>query len=87
MIARLRALDIDDAEAVARADVVDGHPALAQLALERSLRKAAAAKTPRRAVADAIGAFLAGQDPELGAGWRLVDDRERPIRELELDED
>ncbi len=87
MIARLRALDIDEAEAVARADVVDGHSALARLALERRLRKAATAKTPRRAVADAIEAFLAGEDPELGTGWRLVDDRERPIRELELDED
>jgi len=87
MIARLRALDIDEAEAVARADVVDGQPALAQLALERRLRKAAVAKTPRRAVADAIEAFLAGEDPELGTGWRLVDDRERPIRELDLDED
>jgi hypothetical protein len=87
MIARLRARDIDEAEAVARAEVVDGRPALARLALERRLRKAAAAKTPRRAVAEAIEAFLAGEDEELGAGWRLVDDRERPIRELDLGND
>jgi hypothetical protein len=87
MIARLRSLDIDEAEAVARAEVVDGRPALARLALERRLRKAAAAKTPRRAVTDAIEAFLAGEDEELGAGWRLVDDRERPIRELDLEGD
>ena len=84
MIARLRALDIDEAEAVARAEVVDGRPALARLALERRLRQAAAAKTPRRAVVDAIEAFLAGEDDELGTGWRLVDDRERPIRKVEL---
>jgi hypothetical protein len=87
MIARLRALDIDDAEAVARAEVVDGRPALARLALERRLRRAADANTPRRAVRDAIEAFLAGEDDELGTGWRLVDDRERPIRALDLEED
>ena len=87
MIARLRALDIDEAEAVARAEVVDGRPALARLALERRLRKAATAKTPRRAVTEAIEAFLAGEDEELGTGWRLVDDRERPIRELEHEGD
>jgi hypothetical protein len=87
MIARLRALEIDEAEAVARADIVEGRPALARLALERRLRKAAAAKTPRRAVADAIEAFLAGADDELGTGWRLVDDRERPIRELDIGDD
>jgi hypothetical protein len=85
MIARLRALDIDEAEAVARAEVVDGRPALARLALERRLRKAADEKTPRRAVTDAIQVFLAGEDEELGTGWRLVDDRERPIRELDLE--
>ena len=87
MIARLRALDIDEAEAVARAEVVDGRPALARLALERRLRRAAEAKTPRRAVADAIEAFLTGEDEELGTGWRLVDDRERPIREVDLSGD
>ena len=87
MIARLRALDIDEAEAVARAEVVDGRPALARLALERRLRRAADAKTPRRAVADAIEAFLTGEDEELGTGWRLVDDRERPIRKVELSGD
>jgi hypothetical protein len=36
---------------------------------------------------DAIEAFLAGEDDELGTGWRLVDDRERPIRALDLEED
>ncbi len=87
MIARLRALDVDEAEAVARAEVVDGRPALARLALERRLRQAADAKTPRRAVVDAIEAFLAGEDDELGTGWRLVDDRERPIRSLDLEGD
>ncbi len=87
MIARLRALDIEEAEAVARAEVVDGRPALARLALERKLRLAAQAKNPRRAVADAIEAFLAGEDEELGTGWRLVDDRERPIRALALEDD
>ena len=87
MIARLRALDIDEAEAVARAEILDGRPALAGLALERRLRKAAAAKTPRRAVEEAIEAFLAGEDAELGTGWRLVDDRERRIRKIELSGD
>ena len=88
VIARLRALDVEEAEAVARAEVVDGRPALARLALERRLRKAAAAEDrQRRAVADAIEAFLAGEDDELGTGWRLVDDRERPIRALDLEDD
>ena len=45
------------------------------------------AKTPRRAIAAAIEVFLAGEEDELHTGWRLVDDRERPIRTLDLGED
>jgi len=88
LIGRLRALDIEEAEDVARAEVAEGRPALARLALERKLREvAASAKNPRRAVAATIEVFLAGEDGDLQTGWRLVDDRERPIRTLDLGED
>ena len=86
LIARLRALGVETAEEVARAEVVEGRPALARLALERKLRQAAAsATTPRDAVIAAIDVFLAGDDPELETAWRLVDDRERPIRALDIE--
>ena len=66
MIARLRALDIDEAEAVARAEVVDGRPALARLAPRRRprapdpggrpVRRLTATRSRRRARTTRLGA-------------------------------
>ncbi len=87
LIARLGTLEIADAEAVARAEVAEGEPALARLALERRLRAAAvAAKDPHAAVAAAIEAILSGEDEALGAEWRLVDGRGLRIERLDPDQ-
>jgi hypothetical protein len=77
LVKRLEAAGVTDAEEVARAQMVEGQPALARLALERRL---AGAKT----AADAIEVVLAGRDEELGARWRLVDGEGREISRLDL---
>lgn len=85
LIARLGALDIADAEAIVRAEVVDREPALGRLALERRLGAVAGStKGSRDAVAAAIAVILSGEDADLGASWRLVDDRGRRIEDLDL---
>ena len=71
------AADLPDAEDVARAEIAEGQPALARLALERRLGAA-------KSVADAVEVVLAGRDEELGARWRLVDGDGRQITRLEL---
>ena len=78
LVRRLEEWGIDDPEAVARAEVADDLPALAQRALERKL---AGAKSAR----EAIEIILEGSDRELGAHWRLIDDKGRDIRRLDLD--
>jgi hypothetical protein len=86
LIERLEALGIEDAEAVARAEVAEGEPALTRVALERTINAAIKAKRdPRSAVAAAVEAIMAGEDPELDVAWSLVDDRGRRIGELDLD--
>jgi hypothetical protein len=77
LVKRLEAAGVTDAETVARAEIADGQPALARLALERRLAKASSA-------ADAVEVFLAGHDAKLGARWRLVDDDGREISRLDL---
>ena len=87
LIARLEELEIAGAEGIARAEVTEGEPALAQLALERRLRDVIrSAKTPRAAVGASIELILAGEEDELGARWRLVDERGRRIEKLDLTE-
>lgn len=78
LVRRLEEWGIDDPEAIARAEVADDLPALAERALERKL---AGAKSAR----EAIDIILEGTDRELGAHWRLVDDKGREIRRLDLD--
>jgi hypothetical protein len=78
LVRKLEAAGIEDAEDVARQEVADNTPALAQRALERKLGEA---KTVRQAVE----VILDGSDRELGAHWRLVDDNDRDIRRLDLD--
>jgi hypothetical protein len=77
LVTRLDAAGVDDAEDIARSEIADGQPALAQLALERGL---AAAKS----TADAVEVFLAGRDEKLGARWRVIDDEGREITRLDL---
>ncbi len=75
-----------EAEAVARTEIAQGLPGLARLAIERRVRAATASATDAEAaVAAAVGALIAGKDPDLGVSWRLVDDRGRPIDKLDLD--
>src|SRR5262245_5572262 len=86
LIERLEGLGVDDAEAIARAEIADGEPALTRLALERRIREATKSRRdPRSAVAAAVEAILAGEDPELEVAWTLVDDRGRRITKLDLD--
>ena len=86
LIARLEGLGIpqDQAEAVARTEIAQGLPGVARLAIERHIRAATAgAKDPDVAIAAVVGALIAGEDPDLGVSWRLVDDRGRPIEKLD----
>jgi hypothetical protein len=53
-------------------------PALAQRGLERQLRDA-------KTVSEAVDVILDGGDRELGAHWRLVDDKDREIRRIDVD--
>jgi len=87
LIARLEGLGIDAAEAasVARAEVAQGLPAVARLAIERRIRAGTAASGDlETAVAAAIQAITSGEDADLGVSWRLVDDRGRPIGKVDL---
>jgi hypothetical protein len=82
LIARLVGIGVGDEEAaaVARAEIAQGLPAVARLAVERRIREAAAsADDVEAAVTAVIAATVAGEDRELGVSWRLVDDRGRPI--------
>ena len=86
LIERLEALGIEDAEAVARAEIADGEPALTRLAIERAINAAIKSKRdPRSAVAAAVEAITTGEDLELEVEWSLVDDRGRRIEGLDLD--
>ena len=85
LIERLEALGVDDAEAIAKAEIVDLEPAVARLALERRIRDALLSKSPRTAVAAAIEAILTGKDDDLGTEWKLVDGNGRRIRAIDLE--
>jgi hypothetical protein len=85
LIARLEELDVEDAQAIAKAEVAGGQPALARLALERRLAAALGkAKDPATAVKAAIDVILAGEDDEFGADWQLVDGHGRRIEALDI---
>jgi hypothetical protein len=89
LLRRLEQAGVADATAVARAELVQDRPAVAQLAIERRLRtlvEAAAsdAESVARAVADAL---IHGDDAALGVGWRLTDTSGRPIRKLGVTRD
>jgi hypothetical protein len=89
LIARLDGLGVEaaDAEAVARAEVSQGLPAVARLAIERRIRAAIApTDDAEAAVRAAVEAVTAGGDRDLGVSWRLVDDRGRTIDKIDLRE-
>jgi hypothetical protein len=77
LVKRLEAAGVPDPHEIARAEIADGQPALARLALERRLAKT-------KSAADAVEVVMAGRDDELGARWRLVDGQGREITRLDL---
>ena len=86
LIERLEALGVEDAEAVARAEIAAGEPALTRLAIERAINAAIKSKRdPKSAAAAAVAAIMTGEDLELEVEWSLVDDRGRRIEGLDLD--
>jgi hypothetical protein len=86
-MARLDRMGVADPERIVRAEIADGQPALAQLAVERALAKAlAASKDSPGALRAAVKAILRGADVELGVGWKLVDDDGRRIEKVLLPE-
>jgi pyruvate/2-oxoglutarate dehydrogenase complex dihydrolipoamide acyltransferase (E2) component len=87
LVARLEKMGIADAGRIARAEVADGQPAVARLALERAIARAiASAEDPTGAARGTVKAILRGADVELGVSWRLVDDDGRRIEKLDIPE-
>jgi hypothetical protein len=85
LIEKLEKLDIEDAEELARSEIARNQPALARLAIERAIQAGIArSRSPAGAARAAIEAILSGRDKELGARWRLVDDRGRMIDSLDI---
>jgi hypothetical protein len=69
---------------VARAEVADGRPALARLAVERRLRDALKGQPRADAtLARILDAVLAGADEDLDVRWRLVDGDGRPLSDAD----
>ena len=85
LIARLERMGVADAERIARAEVAEGQPALARLAIERAIARAAdGPKDPVSAVRAAVAAVLRGADVELGVSWKLVDGEGRSIDKVQV---
>ena len=85
LIERLTEQEVDDAEAIARAEIARDQPAVVRIALERRIRRAVAASDdPAEAVRSAIEVILDGRDKAFDVRWRLVDERGRHIDELRL---
>jgi hypothetical protein len=80
LIRRLKKLEVDQAEAIVRAEFVLDQPAVARLALERHLERVIeGSEGSREAVRAAIDALVSGRDGDLGVSWRVVDERGRPV--------
>jgi hypothetical protein len=85
LIERLTEQEVDDIDAIARAEIARDQPAIARIALERRLRRViASSDDPGEAVQAAIDVVLEGRDKAFDVRWRLVDDRGRHIDELRL---
>jgi hypothetical protein len=85
LIDRLERAGVRAGAAIARAEIVEGEPALARLAIERRIEAAVGAGKDPALVARAIAkVVVAGEDASLGARWRLVDGDDRPIVRLSI---
>ncbi len=85
LISTLESLDVEDPEGIAKAEMADGQPALARLALERGIAAAVKkAKDPAAATNATIKVILEGEDDDIGADWQLVDGRGRRITAIDL---
>jgi hypothetical protein len=87
LIERLERIGVEtaEAEAVARAEIAQGLPAVARLAIERRIRAATTkADDIDAAVAAVVDAITSGEATDLGVSWRLVDDRGRPIDKIDV---
>jgi len=85
LITRLEKMRVADPERIVRAEIADGEPALARLALERAIDQALArASDPAAVVRAVLKSILRGADVELGVSWKLVDDQDRRIEKLDV---
>jgi hypothetical protein len=85
LIGRLADLDVANPEGVARAEIARDQPAVARVALERTIRQAiASASAPASAGRAVVEAILHGKDKDFGVRWQIVDDRGRRIDEVDL---
>jgi hypothetical protein len=85
LLDQLEQLGIAEPHEIVRVEIERDQPALARLAIERRLRVILGSATdPREAVRAAARAIVAGRDSELDVRWRLVDDRGRPLDDLDL---
>jgi hypothetical protein len=85
LIDRLERAGIPAADAIARAEIAKGEPALAGLAIERRIEAAVGADKDPVSIARAIAkVVVAGEDAVLGTKWRLVDGDDRPIARLSI---
>jgi hypothetical protein len=83
LIARLGKMGVDDPERIARSEIADGQPALARLAIERSIAKnLASAKSTAAGARAAVKSMVRGADVELGVSWQLVDGDGRRIEKV-----
>jgi hypothetical protein len=85
LIAWLGKMGVDDSERIARSELADGQPALARLAVERSIAKnLAAAKSPAAGARAAVKSMIRGADVQLGVSWQLVDGDGRRIEKVDV---
>ena len=85
LIARLGKMRVNDPERIARSEGADGQPALAKLAIERSIAKIlASAKSPAAGARAAVTSMVRGADIELGVSWQLVDGEGRPVEKIDV---
>ena len=85
LIARLRKMGVDEPERIARSEIADGEPALARLAIERSIAKnLASAKSPAAGARAAAKSMVRGADVELGVSWQLVDGEARRVEKIDV---
>lgn len=82
LVARLEAAGLEDAEGLARAELVDGVPAVARAALRRAIEAVTAEKGDREDLVERLVERLThGRDEALDVEWRLTDGDGRQIED------